>query len=224
MQAQPETPSARYTVVYYGASQMGKFKLIAALQKYLPAELIRAEVTVDGSAPPQLSFSCGLARLPRGVPPVTLTLKTIAGPVLDRRDWNPLIQEADAVVVVAEASKVRLEDNVKSIDYLAHVLGTQGRDPRRFPLALLYYRRDLPSDAEDAVELPADLLDEQLRPLEWPRFEATGAPGPTLTAPLYALYELLRKPHALPDPDDAAEPEPPQGWWARLRRRSPARS
>ncbi|MCC6944023.1 MAG: gliding-motility protein MglA, partial [Thermomicrobiales bacterium] len=96
-----------------------------------------------------------------------------------------VLNGADGVVFVADASRDRLPDNLQSLRELAQNLTAQGKRFLDYPLVMQYNKMDLPQ------ALPVPVLDRYLNTIKVPRFESTAVNGKGVFETLRAISKLV---------------------------------
>jgi signal recognition particle receptor subunit beta len=110
---------------------------------------------------------------------------TVPGQILYERTRIAVLNGADGVVFVADASRDRLPDDLQSLHELARNLTAQGKRFLDYPLVMQYNKMDLPQ------ALPTPVLDRYLNTIKVPRFEASAITGKGVFETLRAISKLV---------------------------------
>lgn len=173
-------------IVYYGPGLSGKTTNLQYIHSRIPnntkGELLSIETETERTLffdflPLDLGKVHGFT--------IRFHLYTVPGQVLYERTRVAVLNGADGVVFVADASRDRLPDNLQSLRELAQNLTAQGKRFVDYPLVMQYNKMDLPSS------LPTPVLDRYINTVKVPRFEAVALNGRGVFETLRAISKLV---------------------------------
>ena len=175
-------------IVYYGPGLSGKTTNLQYIHSRIPQDAKGELLSIDTETERTLFFDF----LPLDLGKVhgfsiRFHLYTVPGQVLYERTRVAVLNGADGVVFVADASRDRLADNLQSLRELAQNLTAQGKRFLDYPLVIQYNKMDLP----DA--LPTAVLDRYLNTIKAPRFPAGAIQGEGVFESLRAISKLVVK-------------------------------
>ena len=175
-------------IVYYGPGLSGKTTNLQYIHSRIPQDAKGELLSIDTETERTLFFDF----LPLDLGKVhgfsiRFHLYTVPGQVLYERTRVAVLNGADGVVFVADASRDRLADNLQSLRELAQNLTAQGKRFLDYPLVIQYNKMDLP----DA--LPTAVLDRYLNTIKAPRFPAVAIQGEGVFESLRAISKLVVK-------------------------------
>ena len=98
-------------------------------------------------------------------------LYTVPGQVQYEASRRLILRGADGIVFVADSQKDRLDANIESLYELEKALDQQGMDLSKLPAVIQYNKRDLNEVCS------VEMLEKELNPLRFPRFEAVAIRG-----------------------------------------------
>ena len=98
-------------------------------------------------------------------------LYTVPGQVQYEASRRLILRGADGIVFVADSQKDRLDANIESLYELEKALDQQGMDLSKLPAVIQYNKRDLNEVCS------VEMLEKELNPLKFPRFEAVAIRG-----------------------------------------------
>ena len=96
---------------------------------------------------------------------------TVPGQVQYEASRRLVLRGADGIVFVVDSQRDRLDANIESLYELERALNEQGTDLAKLPAVIQYNKRDL----NDICQV--DVLEKELNPLNFPRFEAVAVRG-----------------------------------------------
>lgn len=184
-------------LVYFGPPGSGKAANLQRIHDLLPAEgrsRIRAFTSSDGSSRPErtVSFDMALPAASPGAWTVKLHVAAFSSPLL-KPTKVATITAADAVAFVADASRVRRDENHEAVRECEEVLRAHRRPPP--PLVLQINKRD----REDAVD--DDEIEREWGERSWPILTASADRGAgvneTFASLLRVAYEAADRDGAL---------------------------
>jgi signal recognition particle receptor subunit beta len=173
-------------IVYYGPGLSGKTTNLQYIHSRIPSntkgELLSIETETERTLfidflPIDLGKVHGFT--------IRFHLYTVPGQVLYERTRVAVLNGADGVVFVADASRDRLPDNLQSLRELAQNLTAQGKRFLDYPLVMQYNKMDLPQG------LPTPVLDRYINTVKVPRFEASAINGKGVFETLRAISKLV---------------------------------
>ena len=173
-------------IVYYGPGLGGKTTNLRYIHGKIPAGTKGALHSIATETERTLFFDV----LPLDLGKVhgftiRFHLYTVPGQISYERTRIAVLNGADGVVFVADAAKDRLQDNLHSLEELAHNVSQQGKRFLDYPLVMQYNKMDLPN------ALPAPVLDRYLNTSRAPRFEAAAVEGVGVFETLRAVCKLV---------------------------------
>lgn len=116
---------------------------------------------------------------------VRFHLYTVSGPVVDPAAWKMVLKGADGIVVVADSSPQRLDENRAAMDKLASYLKGYGQGLNCVPAVLHLNKNDL------ADALPVAELERQLNPSRLLTFSTSGHSGQGVLQGVMALVKSI---------------------------------
>ncbi len=116
---------------------------------------------------------------------VRFHLYTVSGPVVDPAAWKMVLKGADGIVVVADSSPQRLDENRAAMDELASYLKGYGQGLSTVPAVLHLNKNDL------ADALPVAELERQLNPSRLLTFSTSGHSGQGVLQGVMALVKSI---------------------------------
>ena len=173
-------------VVYYGPGLSGKTTNLQYIHSRIPSNTKGELLSIETETERTLFFDF----LPLDLGKVhgftiRFHLYTVPGQVLYERTRVAVLNGADGVVFVADASRDRLPDNLQSLRELAQNLTAQGKRFLDYPLVMQYNKMDLPNS------LPTPVLDRYINTVKVPRFEAAAISGRGVFETLRAISKLV---------------------------------
>lgn len=173
-------------IVYYGPGLSGKTTNLQYIHSRIPSNTKGELLSIETETERTLFFDF----LPLDLGKVhgftiRFHLYTVPGQVLYERTRVAVLNGADGVVFVADASRDRLPDNLQSLRELAQNLTAQGKRFLDYPLVMQYNKMDLPNS------LPTPVLDRYINTVKVPRFEATAISGRGVFETLRAISKLV---------------------------------
>jgi len=173
-------------IVYYGPGLSGKTTNLQYIHSRIPSNTKGELLSIETETERTLFFDF----LPIDLGKVhgftiRFHLYTVPGQVLYERTRVAVLNGADGVVFVADASRDRLPDNLQSLRELAQNLTAQGKRFLDYPLVMQYNKMDLPQG------LPTPVLDRYLNTVKVPRFEASAITGKGVFETLRAISKLV---------------------------------
>lgn len=116
---------------------------------------------------------------------VRFHLYTVSGPVVDPAAWKMVLKGADGIVVVADSSPQRLDDNRAAMEQLASYLKGYGQGLNTVPAVLHLNKNDL------AGALQIAELERQLNPSRLLAFSTSGHTGQGVLQGVMALVKSI---------------------------------
>ncbi|WP_136513583.1 GTP-binding protein [Geomonas edaphica] len=116
---------------------------------------------------------------------VRFHLYTVSGPVVDPAAWKMVLKGADGIVVVADSSPHRLDENRAAMDELSSYLKGYGQGLSTVPAVLHLNKNDL------ADALPVAELERQLNPSRLLAFSTSGHSGQGVLQGVMALVKSI---------------------------------
>jgi signal recognition particle receptor subunit beta len=173
-------------IVYYGPGLSGKTTNLQYIHSRIPSNTKGELLSIETETERTLFFDF----LPIDLGKVhgftiRFHLYTVPGQVLYERTRVAVLNGADGVVFVADASRDRLPDNLQSLRELAQNLTAQGKRFLDYPLVMQYNKMDLPQG------LPTPVLDRYINTVKVPRFEASAINGKGVFETLRAISKLV---------------------------------
>jgi signal recognition particle receptor subunit beta len=173
-------------IVYYGPGLSGKTTNLQYIHSRIPSNTKGELLSIETETERTLFFDF----LPIDLGKVhgftiRFHLYTVPGQVLYERTRVAVLNGADGVVFVADASRDRLPDNLQSLRELAQNLTAQGKRFLDYPLVMQYNKMDLPQG------LPTPVLDRYINTVKVPRFEASAITGKGVFETLRAISKLV---------------------------------
>ncbi|HEX7103727.1 MAG TPA: ADP-ribosylation factor-like protein [Nitrolancea sp.] len=173
-------------IVYYGPGLSGKTTNLQYIHSRIPSNTKGELLSIETETERTLFFDF----LPIDLGKVhgftiRFHLYTVPGQVLYERTRVAVLNGADGVVFVADASRDRLPDNLQSLRELAQNLTAQGKRFLDYPLVMQYNKMDLPQ------ALPTPVLDRYINTVKVPRFEASAINGKGVFETLRAISKLV---------------------------------
>lgn len=173
-------------IVYYGPGLSGKTTNLQYIHSRIPSNTKGELLSIETETERTLFFDF----LPLDLGKVhgftiRFHLYTVPGQVLYERTRVAVLNGADGVVFVADASRDRLPDNLQSLRELAQNLTAQGKRFIDYPLVMQYNKMDLPNS------LPTPVLDRYINTVKVPRFEAVAINGRGVFETLRAISKLV---------------------------------
>ncbi len=173
-------------IVYYGPGLSGKTTNLQYIHSRIPSNTKGELLSIETETERTLFFDF----LPLDLGKVhgftiRFHLYTVPGQVLYERTRVAVLNGADGVVFVADASRDRLPDNLQSLRELAQNLTAQGKRFIDYPLVMQYNKMDLPTS------LPTPVLDRYINTVKVPRFEAVAINGRGVFETLRAISKLV---------------------------------
>jgi signal recognition particle receptor subunit beta len=173
-------------IVYYGPGLSGKTTNLQYIHSRIPSNTKGELLSIETETERTLFFDF----LPIDLGKVhgftiRFHLYTVPGQVLYERTRVAVLNGADGVVFVADASRDRLPDNLQSLRELAQNLTAQGKRFLDYPLVMQYNKMDLPQS------LPTPVLDRYINTVKVPRFEASAINGKGVFETLRAISKLV---------------------------------
>jgi signal recognition particle receptor subunit beta len=173
-------------IVYYGPGLSGKTTNLQYIHSRIPSNTKGELLSIETETERTLFFDF----LPIDLGKVhgftiRFHLYTVPGQVLYERTRVAVLNGADGVVFVADASRDRLPDNLQSLRELAQNLTAQGKRFIDYPLVMQYNKMDLPQG------LPTPVLDRYINTVKVPRFEASAITGKGVFETLRAISKLV---------------------------------
>ncbi len=173
-------------IVYYGPGLSGKTTNLQYIHSRIPSNTKGELLSIETETERTLFFDF----LPLDLGKVhgftiRFHLYTVPGQVLYERTRVAVLNGADGVVFVADASRDRLPDNLQSLRELAQNLTAQGKRFLDYPLVMQYNKMDLPNS------LPTPVLDRYINTVKVPRFEAVAINGRGVFETLRAISKLV---------------------------------
>ncbi|HEX3721664.1 MAG TPA: GTPase domain-containing protein [Nitrolancea sp.] len=173
-------------IVYYGPGLSGKTTNLQYIHSRIPSNTKGELLSIETETERTLFFDF----LPIDLGKVhgftiRFHLYTVPGQVLYERTRVAVLNGADGVVFVADASRDRLPDNLQSLRELAQNLTAQGKRFLDYPLVMQYNKTDLPQG------LPTPVLDRYINTVKVPRFEASAINGKGVFETLRAISKLV---------------------------------
>ena len=173
-------------IVYYGPGLSGKTTNLQFIHSRIPSNTKGELLSIETETERTLFFDF----LPIDLGKVhgftiRFHLYTVPGQVLYERTRVAVLNGADGVVFVADASRDRLPDNLQSLRELAQNLTAQGKRFLDYPLVMQYNKMDLPQG------LPTPVLDRYINTVKVPRFEASAINGKGVFETLRAISKLV---------------------------------
>lgn len=173
-------------IVYYGPGLSGKTTNLQYIHSRIPSNTKGELLSIETETERTLFFDF----LPLDLGKVhgftiRFHLYTVPGQVLYERTRVAVLNGADGVVFVADASRDRLPDNLQSLRELAQNLTAQGKRFLDYPLVMQYNKMDLPNS------LPTPVLDRYINTVKVPRFEAVALNGRGVFETLRAISKLV---------------------------------
>jgi len=173
-------------IVYYGPGLSGKTTNLQYIHSRIPSNTKGELLSIETETERTLFFDF----LPIDLGKVhgftiRFHLYTVPGQVLYERTRVAVLNGADGVVFVADASRDRLPDNLQSLRELAQNLTAQGKRFLDYPLVMQYNKMDLPQS------LPTPVLDRYINTVKVPRFEASAITGKGVFETLRAISKLV---------------------------------
>ncbi|HVB63866.1 MAG TPA: ADP-ribosylation factor-like protein [Nitrolancea sp.] len=173
-------------IVYYGPGLSGKTTNLQYIHSRIPSNTKGELLSIETETERTLFFDF----LPIDLGKVhgftiRFHLYTVPGQVLYERTRVAVLNGADGVVFVADASRDRLPDNLQSLRELAQNLTAQGKRFLDYPLVMQYNKMDLP------MALPTPVLDRYINTVKVPRFESSAITGKGVFETLRAISKLV---------------------------------
>ena len=173
-------------IVYYGPGLSGKTTNLQYIHSRIPSNTKGELLSIETETERTLFFDF----LPIDLGKVhgftiRFHLYTVPGQVLYERTRVAVLNGADGVVFVADASRDRLPDNLQSLRELAQNLTAQGKRFLDYPLVMQYNKMDLPQGLQTPV------LDRYINTVKVPRFEASAITGKGVFETLRAISKLV---------------------------------
>ncbi len=173
-------------IVYYGTSLSGKTTNLAYIHAQVPAEAKGELVTLSDEADGDLFYdflplNLGTIRGHR----VRFHLYTVPGQLSQEKTRMTLLNGVDGVVFVADSSRSRFRDNVRSFNEMQHILSALGKPVDHIPLVMQFNKQDL----ADAVPVP--ILNARINSVNAPFLAATANKGVGVLPTLRAISELV---------------------------------
>lgn len=165
-------PGKCLRVVYHGPGMAGKTANLEAVARLLDDGQRRLQRLVPlGGADPMLEFlACDASEL--GLQSdIRLQLMSVPGKYEFTQARRLLVQQADAVVFVADSRQARLDADILLLDELGFHLSALQRFPRSLPLVLQY------NHADGASALSVEQLDHELNRHAGPSLQALARDG-----------------------------------------------
>ncbi|MFZ5891528.1 MAG: GTP-binding protein [Myxococcota bacterium] len=179
------SPLARelvFKIVYYGPGLGGKTTTLQYIHATAKPEHKGKMVSLATPVDRTLYFDFLPIRLPsvRGMS-VRLQLFTVPGQVYYNATRKLVLTGADAVVVVYDSQRARMDANLESLENLKENLRAHGKSLEEVPHVVQYNKRDLYD------VLPLDELDRQLNRAGAPSFATTATSGEGVYEALEAI-------------------------------------
>ncbi len=172
-----------FKIVYYGPGLSGKTTNVEYLYRHLAADIRGELISLKTTEERTLYFDFMQLELGKikGKKP-RFHIYTTPGQLRYGESRRIVLQEADAVIFVADSQRARIDDNLLSLMDLEQKLIQERKTLADFPWVLQYNKRDLPQ-AETI-----NALEKRLNFLNIPYFEAVATRGE-------GVFETLR--HAI---------------------------
>ncbi len=182
------SPLARelvFKIVYYGPGLGGKTTTLQYIHATAKPEHRGKMVSLATPVDRTLYFDFLPIRLPsvRGMS-VRLQLFTVPGQVYYTATRKLVLTGADAVVVVYDSQRARMDANLESLENLRENLRAHGKALEEFPHVVQYNKRDLYDVA------PIEELERQLNRAGAPFFATTATSGEGVYEALEAITRL----------------------------------
>lgn len=182
------SPLARelvFKIVYYGPGLGGKTTTLQYIHATAKPEHRGKMVSLATPVDRTLYFDFLPIRLPsvRGMS-VRLQLFTVPGQVYYNATRKLVLTGADAVVVVYDSQRARMDANLESLENLRENLRAHGKTLEEFPHVVQYNKRDLYDVS------PIDELERQLNRAGAPFFATTATSGEGVYEALEAITRL----------------------------------
>lgn len=182
------SPLARelvFKIVYYGPGLGGKTTTLQYIHATAKPEHRGKMVSLATPVDRTLYFDFLPIRLPsvRGMS-VRLQLFTVPGQVYYNATRKLVLTGADAVVVVYDSQRARMDANLESLENLRENLRAHGKSLEEFPHVVQYNKRDL------FDVLPIEELDRQLNRAGAPSLPTTATSGEGVYEALEAITRL----------------------------------
>ena len=172
-------------VVYYGAGLSGKTTNLVHLHRTYPADSRGELLTLDTEAERTLYFDYFESSLGSlGGFQLKADFFTVPGQSFYRRTRQAVLEGADAVVFVVDASAAREDANLISLDDLESHLGQFGRPLATLPHVVQFNKMDL----DDALSVP--LMKRLYNRYDAPSFEAQANVGTGVWETQQTILEL----------------------------------
>lgn len=173
-------------IVYYGPGLCGKTTNLQYILGKIP-EATKGDLVSIATETERTLFFDYLPLDLRKVHGFTMRfhLYMVPGQVLYERTRIAVLNGADGVVIVADAQRDRLQDNLQSLKELAQNVTSQGKRFLDYPLVMQYSKMDLPN------ALPTPVLDKYLNTIRVLRFEARAFNGGGVFETLRSICRLV---------------------------------
>lgn len=186
----------RIAIALDGPPLAGKGTNLTHLHGMVPVEARTPLMDVRHELAQMLSMRARFASFAtHGTYALEVEVRALRGPTLWDLGRRMVLHNADAVLVVLDSRRERMEANGACVDALRAWLEANGRDPARVPTVFQYNKRDTPG----AVSIGE--LDARVLPGRHPRVPAVAARGEGVrealfTAVLAALAVTPKEPPA----------------------------
>lgn len=172
-------------IVYYGAGLSGKTTNLKHLHASYPDSARGELLTLDTEGERTLFFDYFESSLGSlGGYRLKADFFTVPGQSFYRKTRKAVLEGADAVVFVADASADREEANLLSLDDLQAHLQEAGRSLQGMPHVIQYNKMDLPD------KLSVSLMQRLYNPFGAPHFEAIASEGKGVWETQRSVLEL----------------------------------
>jgi hypothetical protein len=167
-----ENKEISFKIVYYGPGMSGKTTNLVHIHRVLAEDLKGELITLDTQEERTLFFDFFPLELGRieGYQ-LRFNMYTIPGQIFYEASRRLILDGADGVVFVADSQPDRFDDNIISFEMMEDNLRSYDLDPREFPLALQYNKRDCPDP------LPVGCIEKALGLGTVPALEAVATEG-----------------------------------------------
>lgn len=169
---EPSNGKMPYQIVYHGPAVAGKTTNLLYLHQHVTCER-KGELRCIAHPqyePRHLFFEIRLSEaITQNVSQVCL--QCIPGCTFYEEFREDLIQQADAIVFVADSQYERFEANDDMLTMMRRILQQRGYSLQEFPCILQYNKRDLPNIAS------IEELQYRLNPVNVPHFETVASQG-----------------------------------------------
>jgi mutual gliding-motility protein MglA len=174
-------------IVYFGPALAGKTTNLLHIHTNLAPE-VKSEI-VSQLINENDRLLCFDLRMPEqgtnGGKPLKFHVKWFGGAIYYwERSHRYLLKEADAIVLVVDSLRLRLDANLETLAMLNKLLNEQRRPLEDIPWVIQYNKRDLPDI------LPVEELQRQLNRHGVPAFETIATQGRGVVETLQAVLRL----------------------------------